>query len=29
MLWHLRNDAAPEHQWLRERVQRAAALHPG
>jgi DNA-binding transcriptional LysR family regulator len=25
MLWHLRNDAAPEHQWLRARVQAAAA----
>ena len=25
MLWHLRNDAAPEHRWLRERVQAAAA----
>jgi DNA-binding transcriptional LysR family regulator len=26
MLWHLRNDAAPEHQWLRAQVQAAAAL---
>ncbi len=25
MLWHLRNDAAPEHQWLRQQVQAAAA----
>ncbi len=25
MLWHLRNDAAPEHQWLRTQVQAAAA----
>jgi DNA-binding transcriptional LysR family regulator len=25
MLWHLRNDAAPEHQWLRRHVQAAAA----
>jgi len=24
MLWHLRNDVAPEHRWLRERVQAAA-----
>ena len=24
MLWHLRNDAAPEHQWLRQQVQAAA-----
>jgi DNA-binding transcriptional LysR family regulator len=24
MLWHLRNDAAPEHRWLRERVRAAA-----
>ena len=29
MLWHLRNDAAPEHQWLRQRVLSAAAAQPG
>lgn len=28
MLWHLRNDAAPEHQWLRQQVQAAAAPTP-
>jgi DNA-binding transcriptional LysR family regulator len=25
MIWHLRHDAAPEHQWLRAQVQTAAA----
>jgi DNA-binding transcriptional LysR family regulator len=25
MLWHLRDDASPEHQWLRDRVKAAAA----
>jgi len=25
MIWHLRNDAAPDHQWLRQRVIAAAA----
>ena len=25
MIWHLRHDAAPEHRWLRERIQAAAA----
>jgi len=25
MIWHLRNDAAPEHRWLRAQVQAAAA----
>ena len=25
MLWHLRNDAAPAHRWLRQQVQAAAA----
>jgi DNA-binding transcriptional LysR family regulator len=25
MLWHLRHDAAPEHRWLREHMQAAAA----
>jgi DNA-binding transcriptional LysR family regulator len=25
MLWHLRDDASPEHQWLRQRVKAAAA----
>ena len=26
MVWHLRHDAAPEHEWLRQRVRAAAAL---
>jgi DNA-binding transcriptional LysR family regulator len=25
MVWHLRHDSAPEHRWLRERVQAVAA----
>jgi hypothetical protein len=25
MIWHLRNDSAPDHQWLRQRVIAAAA----
>lgn len=25
MIWHLRHDAAPEHEWLRQRVRAAAA----
>ena len=25
MIWHLRNDSAPEHRWLRQRVQAAAS----
>jgi hypothetical protein len=25
MLWHLRNDAAPAHRWLRDQVLAAAA----
>jgi DNA-binding transcriptional LysR family regulator len=28
MIWHLRHDAAPEHQWLRAQVQAAAAAAP-
>ena len=28
MIWHLRHDAAPEHRWLRDHVQ-AAAAQPG
>ena len=28
MLWHLRNDAAAQHQWLRRQVQAAAAPLP-
>jgi DNA-binding transcriptional LysR family regulator len=26
MIWHLRHDAAPEHQWLRAQVQAAAGM---